>query len=162
MFLLDVKTRRNMYILTLKGQCQNLTSGQGHVRSRVTPSRSYQGGQIQKIRWGRKPNRENFYILKNRNHIYKTMLLLSNHWPSNISISFKDIYSKITTDTYIIPFSLRMHTRPIDPESRLFRIESSSGFFYTSLNQRSASYLLYILYPWDVTFFPTSYPVTEN
>ena len=46
----EVKARRNMYILALKGQCQNLTlkcqcqnltSGQGHVRSRVTRSRSY-------------------------------------------------------------------------------------------------------------------------
>ena len=36
-----VKTRRNIYILTLKGQFQNLTSGQGHVRSRVGTSRSY-------------------------------------------------------------------------------------------------------------------------
>ena len=36
----DVKTRRNIYILALKGQCQNLTSGQGHVRSCVKPSRS--------------------------------------------------------------------------------------------------------------------------
>ena len=35
----DVETRRNMYMLTLKGQCQNLTLGQGHVRSRVEPSR---------------------------------------------------------------------------------------------------------------------------
>ena len=30
-----------MYILTLEDQCQSLTSGQGHVRSRVEPSRSY-------------------------------------------------------------------------------------------------------------------------
>ena len=39
--VLDVKTRQNMYIFTLKGRCQNLTSGRGHVRSRVAPSRSY-------------------------------------------------------------------------------------------------------------------------
>ena len=37
----DAKTRRNMYILTLKGQFQNLAPGQGHVRSRVQPSNSY-------------------------------------------------------------------------------------------------------------------------
>ena len=36
-----VETCRKMYILTLKGQCQNLTSGQGHLRSRIEPSRSY-------------------------------------------------------------------------------------------------------------------------
>ena len=33
----DVKTSRNMYILTLKGQCRYLTSGQSHVRLRVEP-----------------------------------------------------------------------------------------------------------------------------
>ena len=37
----DVKTRRNIYILTLKCQVHNLTSGQGHVRSRVEASKSY-------------------------------------------------------------------------------------------------------------------------
>ena len=36
-----VETRRNMYILTLKGQCQNFSSGQCHMRPRAEPSRSY-------------------------------------------------------------------------------------------------------------------------
>ena len=35
-----VETRRKICTLTLKGQCQNMTSGQGHVRSRGESSRS--------------------------------------------------------------------------------------------------------------------------
>ena len=33
-----VETRRNIYILTLKGQRQTLTSGQGYVKSRDKPT----------------------------------------------------------------------------------------------------------------------------
>ena len=39
--VLLVETHRNKYTLTLKGRYPNLTSGQGHVRSRVGTSRSH-------------------------------------------------------------------------------------------------------------------------
>ena len=106
---------------------------------------------------------EFFTSPKNRNHIYETMLLLSNYQPSNISISFKDIYAKTTTDTYIIPLSLRMHTRSIDPKSRLFQIESSPGMFFLHISYSKLSRLSFVhITPLKQDFFPTSYPVTEN
>ena len=35
-----IKARRNIYLVTLKGQVKNLTSGQGYVRSHVDLNRS--------------------------------------------------------------------------------------------------------------------------
>ena len=59
-----------------------------------------QCGQIQKIGWESKPNIEKSFILRNWNYI-ATVLWLSNHWPSNKSISFKSIYEKLASPSFL-------------------------------------------------------------
>ena len=61
---------------------------------------------------------------QNVNYIHMTVLSLSSHGPSGKSIYFKDfLFEKRKTG--ITLFSFGMFTRSVDPERKLFQIESS-------------------------------------
>ena len=92
--------------------------------------------------------------------------MLSNHWLSNNSISFKGVYAKTTKyDTSL--FSSRMFTWPIHPESKWFQVDPHTqeyfhhNYTHHLLFQKPAYYFLYLT-PLRHNFFPTSYPITEN
>ena len=103
---------------------------------------------------------------KNRNYIHQMLISLPYHWPSNNSISFKDIWAK-TTKTDIILFYFRMFTRSFGPESKKIFNSLISRNILTILDHLRSPLRISVLFflhltPPRYSFSPSSYPITEN
>ena len=121
-----------------------------------------------------RPNSENwvenrpkrfFYILQSRNYIQSMVFSLSNRWPINQSKYFKGLYAKTGKICYPLFFQnvhkTRRYRNKITPDRIISRNAFTTAIPIISYSKISILFFVH-LHHWDLTRFPTSFPVTEN